>query len=247
MAMGTAARMRTSGVGGFFLAALVFTGAWAGSAGCAPGGEVTLRTDAAAFQRLSDAERAGATAKPEAELTRARQELDSAAQELESAKRDAAAATGEQSASEETLAKARAALVSAPADKQEDARHELEVAEAGVAVQASRQPWLSARDSWLTQVVEVARRHVAAADAEVELARAQLLARRDGSVEVERYRGQYGRLHKAWSDAKAQLRPSRQLLDHMEAALTRSKQRYAELKGTVLPAPAPIVPPAGTK
>lgn len=248
MAIGIAERMsgqtfKTSG--GFLLAGLLFVSAWGGTSGCAPGGDVTLRTDAAALQRLSDAERVSATAKPEAELTRARQELESATQELETGKRDAAAAPAEQSASEDALAKARAALAAAPADKQEDARHELEIAEAGVAVQASRQPWVSARDSWLTQVVEVARRHVAAADAGVELARAQLLARHDGSIEVERYRGQYARLHKAWSDAQGQLRPARQLLDHMEASLTSAKKRYAELKGTVLPAPAPIVLPPG--
>lgn len=242
MTMGKAEWMRSKMSGGLLVSALVFAIAWAG--GCASGGDVTLRTDAAAYQRLSEAERQGAAAKPESELARARQELDTAEQELANAKREAAVLTEEQAASEDALAKARAALAAAPANKQEDARHELEVAEAGVSVQASRQPWLSARDSWLTQVVEVARRHVAAADAGVELARAQLLARHDGSVEVERYRGQYGRLHKAWSDAQAQLRPARQLLDHMEAALTGAKKRYAELKGTVLPAPAPIPPPA---
>jgi chromosome segregation ATPase len=111
----------------------------------------------------------------------------------------------------------------------------------GVEVLVAKQAWLAACERWRQQLVTAAQRHVATAEAAVELARAQALYRHDESVEVERYRGQYARLHRMWSEAQSQVRPARQAVDSLEALQTRFKQQYAELKSIVLP--PPVVPP----
>lgn len=223
-------------IGRYLVAALLL--------GCAPAGEVALRTDAEAYKRLPEQKRTSATAKEDGELIRAQKELDAALQEQESERSSLSASEAERRASEEALASARAQVQTAPPDKQQDAQHELAVASAGVEVQQVKQDWNATRGRWRQSVIEAARRHVATADAAVELARAQALAKSDGAIEVERYRGQYGRLHKLESEALAAVRPARQDLDRAEAALSSAKARYAELKGTVLPAPA--LPPAPT-
>lgn len=207
--------------------------------GCGPAAEVKLRTDSAAYQRLSERERAG-TAKEDAELARAQKELQDALQELSMEKRNIEAADAEKRASEVAMSEARSRMTKALPDKQEDARHDLMAAEAGVDVQAARQAWLAACETWRQRLVVAAEHHVAAAEAAVELARAQILARHDDSIEVERYRGQYARLHKLWSEAQAQTKPARQEVDRLDAALTNAKGQYAKIKETVLP--PPVVP-----
>jgi hypothetical protein len=210
--------------------------------GCAPAATVTMRVPEASYLRLPEKVRQGAEAKESAELSRARSELERASQELDAEQHEVAAGPAEQRAAQEALNRARAELSQAPPDRQEQARLDLETAEAGLRVGDAKQGWLIARQSWRKQVVEVAKLHVVTADAAVELARARALSRYDDSVEVERYRGQHGRLHQRWSEGQARVRLARQEVDRLEAPLVVAKLRYAELKSVVLRPPV-VSPP----
>lgn len=210
--------------------------------GCAPAPMVTLRVAPASYQRVPEKVREGVAAKESAELTRAQQELERATQEFDAEQREAAAAPAEQQKAQENLAQARSQLAAAAPDRQEQARLDLEVAEAGIKVEAAKQGWLVAREGWRKRVVEAAKLHVATADAAVELARAQAVSRYDESVEVERYRGQHGRLHQLWSQEQTEVRKTRQEVDRLEAPLIVEKNRYAELKRVVLRPPV-VKPP----
>jgi len=210
--------------------------------GCAPAATVTLRVPEASYSRLPEKVREGAEAKESAELLRARQELERASQDLEAERREVAAAPAEQRAANEALSRARAQLMTTPQGRQEQARLDVETAEAGQQVEGAKQGWLLARESWRKHVIEAATLHVETASAALELARAQALSRYDDSVEVERYRGQHGRLHQLWSEEQTRVRQSRQAVDRLEAPLVIAKSRYAELKSVVLRPPV-VSPP----
>lgn len=227
--------MRRTWSRSWFLAAMLMIG-------CAPATVVTLRVAPESYQRVPEKVREGAAHKETAELTSAQQELERATQEQQVEQRELEAAPAEQHTAQESLNLARAQLAAAPPAQKEQARLDLEVAEAGIKVEDAKQGWLVAREHWRQCVIEAAKLHVATAEAAVELARAQVLSRYDDSVEVERYRGQHGRLHQLWSAEQLEARKSRQEVDRLATPMHAEKSRYAERKSVVLQPPV-VQPP----
>jgi hypothetical protein len=212
----------------------------AGSA-CSPSALVSLRVDEKFYARLPPKDRAfGDNEMPQ--VVAARADLQRHTDELAQVRKQIEMMATEHKSAQTAVEAARAEVAAAKNDavKLEQAKHDLAIAESGVLVQTARTSWLTARLQWRERGVQSCTLHVAVTEANVELARATVVARYDGSVEVERFRGQFAHLHQRWSESRKVIATAHQEMDRTERELAAVKTRYAQARLRTLP---PVVQP----
>ncbi len=94
----------------------------------------------------------------------------------------------------------------------------------------AKSQWASTRSSWREIQVECARRHEYAAIAKGELDKAEIVSRNGADLDVERFRGQYGGAHAAWSKCNGKLAAAHAAADAAEGQLAAAKSQYAHDK-----------------
>jgi hypothetical protein len=215
-------------------------------AGACAGSREVVRMDDAAFRRLPEPDQQAALSREDKERAAAQEEKRAQAGAVVQARTQLDDARKDEHQAAATTRRARSQLDLARGDAQREmeARHDLEVAGEGEKVQTAKAAWLSARLRWSVELDHAADLRLAAADAGRELAKAEAVARRGNDpVDVAPFRGQYARLHKEWSDARAQAVTVRGEVGRAEQELAAAKARFAAARSmpaevSVAPAPA---------
>ncbi len=209
--------------------------------GCAPSLKVV---DEAAMKRVPPADAAKVADKEGKQAAEARAQQPRADEELAAARKALDAEAAERAAAEETTRKARAALAEAKkaGDQRavDQAQLDVVIAEEGERLQAAKRAWLVAQVAWRERMREAAEARGRAMDASVELARAELAAKAapvDEPYDLAPFRGQHGRLHEAWSEARNRVALAHAELDKRAGELAAAKQKYATARKVVLPPP----------
>jgi hypothetical protein len=213
---------------------------------CASAPRVSLRVDPVALARVPEPFRSHLGEKESHELDGARAELTRASGEIEPAAHAIEAARGEQKQAAAATAQKRldldAANKSGDGSRMDQAKLDLVVAEEAEHVEAAKVTWLEATHAWRVRAREAAEARVAAADAKLELARAEAAAQRGAELELPPFRGQQARFHLLWSEACTRLATAHAAVDAKQKELMQLKARYAEARRVVLP--KPVVEPA---
>jgi len=223
--------------------------------GCAP---ALVRVDDGALRRVPPADLAKAVERDDKQVAEARAELKRADDEILAARRADAGKAAERRGAEEETRKARAALDAAKkagdARAVDQAQLDLVIAEEGERLWQAKAAWLDAQLAWRERFRDAAEKRIAAAEATREKDRAELAAKAapvDEPFDPAPYRGQQGRLHRAWSDALQEVAKAHAEVDKRAGELAAAKQRYATARKVVLPppliaadgnAPAPTAP-----
>lgn len=208
--------------------------------GCAP---AFLRVDERGLGRVPPADLAPIQQRDGKQLEVARAALVKATADLAEARRVTREAAVDHAAVEGTK-RARLALDAATRGGEQpvvdQAQLELVIAQEGEQLQARKVTWLEAQEEWRERFAEAARLRVVAADAKLELARAELAAARapgDEPIDLAPFRGQLGRSHEQWSAATARVAAAHTDVDARASELSAEKARYAQLRKVVLPPP----------
>jgi hypothetical protein len=171
---------------------------------------VTVRVDEKQTARIGEADRQRLVNTDDREIAKAHEELERAKTEWARAQKMVRAVDAERNATRDTQI--------------------LRVVEV-------KGHWASAFLLWRTTQVESARRHELAALAKEELDKAEIVSRNGVDLDVARFRGQYARLHEAWSQYSQKLATAHATADTQERQLAEAKGRYAHDKLAV-PQPA---------
>jgi hypothetical protein len=209
-----------------------------------------LRVDEPALRHVAPTDLAKVEAREGKEVVEAREQLRKADVELEAARRAVAGEAEEHRAAENTVRVARDKVSSAKrgtdARAVDQAELDAVVAEEGERVQRAKAAWLDAQLAWRERYREAAEKRLTAAEANRELARAELVARGAAvseAFDLAPYRGQQGRLHAEWSAATARVAAAHNAVDVQASGLAAAKRRYETAHNVVLPAPV-IIPQA---
>jgi hypothetical protein len=202
-----------------------------------------LRVDAQALRRVPAGDLAPVDQRDGKALTAAKDALAKATFELEEARRVTREAVADHAPAAATQ-KAKAALDAAKKGGEQvaidQAQLEFTIAEEGEKLQAGKLAWMRAQEEWRERFCDAARMRVVAADAKLELARAELAAARapgDEPIDVAPFRGQLGRAHEQWTASTTKVAAAHTAVDARAADLASEKARYAQLRKVVLPPP----------
>jgi hypothetical protein len=225
----------------------------AATAGCASNSGMR-RVEAAKWSAIPSGDRAAVEQKQEPAVAQALEEQrKAAAQEAEARESMARPMPPESSPAPVEVAvtptgdaERDLAAAKAEADYQAAARdHEAALARARSKCDARKRAWQEANLHYRALATTAAARHVEAAQAEYELAKAQSVsdhARGDQPYDVSGYRGQFARRERIWSDARDKAFEARALHDQRLTELTAAKLEYAALRRDAPTPPAVQVP-----
>jgi hypothetical protein len=105
--------------------------------------------------------------------------------------------------------------------------------------------WAAARLEWRRVEVECACRHELAATARQELGKAEAASRNGADLDIDGFRGQFARLHQAWSQYRGKLAAAHAAADTQDRRLAEAKGQYAHDRLATAPSSTDVKPTSG--